>query len=201
MCTGKHSQNIIALNELKIYLGQITKYYLANAPTIRLSTSEENNLWHCFKFLTKTFMHDKKFVRLIKVPSLDATLASELYQAHSLLIIILVQTCYLETERFFFSKNALRYALPSETYCTKCIMTSNHFCTQSTPHDHSNTHILCVLALCRHSSIDQYYRVTLSPYTSLQAVYLVQIKWVILSRKPDLFTITCPEGKMRQNHK
>ena len=46
------------------------------ANVLRLCISQENNLWHYFKFLaTNTFMHYKRFVILFNVPLLDAASA------------------------------------------------------------------------------------------------------------------------------
>ena len=42
LSTGRLTADIIALKVLKIYLEQITKYLLANKPTLRLLTSKEN---------------------------------------------------------------------------------------------------------------------------------------------------------------
>ena len=98
----------------------------------------------------------------------------------------------METDKFAMSKDGLKYALPSKEDYIKCIMASNYFCTLSTPQYHII--MSCELALFRHSGIDQYCTVKLSPYTSLQAVYFGQGSWVISTKKPDVFTITCPDG-------
>ena len=74
-------------------------------------------------------------------------------------------------------------------------MASNHFCTLSTPQYHTLNHTLCVLALFSHSDTDQYFTVKLSPYTTPEAVYFRQGNQIISTKKPDLFTITCPVEK------
>ena len=54
LTTGRLTLKTISHCALKKYLGQITKYLWANAPTLGLPTSEENNLWHYLNFKLKT---------------------------------------------------------------------------------------------------------------------------------------------------
>ena len=81
LSTERMIPNIVVPKDLKTYVGHITKYFFKNAPTSRLPTLQENNLWHYFKFpTTNTFMHDRMFVSLIKVHLLDALSALQIHK-------------------------------------------------------------------------------------------------------------------------
>ena len=124
---------------------------------------------------------------------MDAASGLELYHMCSLPIVNpganIIAPYNYETDKFTLGEHGLQYALPSEAGYTKYIMVSNHFCTLSTPQYPTNNHTLCVFALLRHSSTDQYCAVKLSPYTTQEAVYLGQGNWVTLTKNH--FTIIC----------
>ena len=79
LSTGRLTQNVIAPNQLRIYLGQI-QMLIGKCTNYLTSYIRRKYLWHHFKFLaTNTFMHNKMFVNLNEVPLLDAASALELY--------------------------------------------------------------------------------------------------------------------------
>ena len=78
----------------------------------------------------------------------------------------------LKIKKIAMSEDGLKYALPSEADCTKFIMVSSHVCMLSAPWYHKNTNTLYMLTLFRHSGIDQYCKVKLSPYSTPEALYL-----------------------------
>ena len=178
LSTGKLSPDTVD----PIHLGkELTDIQKQLTPTLRLPEDPTTNIWHFYKYLTVTpIVYQDRLMMLIKIPLIDTDSETTLYKVYNLPVYhpnLEKSLQYnLEGNYLAITKDGNYVIIPSEAEFVECTIAQGHFCNIRNALYHVTNSDWCLTALYlkKDTAIETKCKLSVSPITKPQAMYLDQ---------------------------